>query len=80
MTSYSLLINFCLALVLLINSNSCGNTRQSINLLNVHIEWTNEGKQTLFSATSSLQGPAVSDINNAWLGIGINNGTMMVCL
>lgn len=50
--------------------------QSSLNLLGVHITWNNLGDRTEFNVTSSLS-PGV-DVNDAWIGVGLNNETSMV--
>jgi hypothetical protein len=49
---------------------------QSIDLLDVHVEWSNNGDHTQFRVTSGLS--QLQDKSNVWLALGINDDTKMV--
>jgi len=61
-------------LLALIGMN-CDPITRSININNVHIEWTNDGSYTEFYVTSSLDDNI--DVEDAWLGIGLNQDRTM---
>jgi hypothetical protein len=69
------LLLFVIAASLLLRS-SLG--LQSYNLLDVYIEWSNQGDQTQFKISSPLAGTI--DVTNAWIGVGVNSAAQMVTL
>ena len=66
---------FSLVLLALIGVN-CDPITRTTNINNVHIEWTNNGAYTEFYVASSLDDDI--DVNDAWLGIGLNRDRTMV--
>jgi hypothetical protein len=65
------------ALVLVVQLVSlCSCQRNTVTVAGVTISWENLGSRTVFNASSPL-GNGVN-VNNAWLGIGVNTRTGMV--
>jgi hypothetical protein len=68
---------YSIILLVLLVCNIDGNSiTRSTNIKNVYIEWTNDGISTKFYVSSKLISDI--DVNNAWLGIGLNSNPVMV--
>lgn len=69
-------LKFIYSLLVLLGLLQYAKSLQSINLLDVNINWENQGSQTEFHVTSQLN--QISDPSDAWLAIGLNTEPKMV--